>query len=138
MEKLELKNLAPYLPYGLKIQIGNLKDGYDLEMTCEDEMESQCISVKDVIKGEHKPILRPLSDLTKEIEVNGEKFVPLEIINLHSCKLFHTTRLVNKNGYDFDITQIPHNSFVRLLEWHFDVYGLIEKGLAVDINTLNK
>jgi hypothetical protein len=26
-----------------------------------------------------KPILRPLSDLTKEIEVNGEKFIPIEL-----------------------------------------------------------
>lgn len=79
----------------------------------------------------------PLSDLTKEIEVNGEKFVPLDAINLHECKFLHTTHLVNKMGYDFDITKIPNNSFVKLLEWHFDVFGLIEKGLAVDINTLN-
>jgi len=32
----------------------------------------------DVFLEEVKPILRPLSDLTKEIEVNGEKFVPIE------------------------------------------------------------
>ena len=24
----------------------------------------------------------------------------------------------------------------KLIEWHFDVFGLIEKGLAIDINTL--
>lgn len=26
----------------------------------------------------------------------------------------------------------------RLCEWHFDIFGLIEKGLAVDLNTLHK
>ena len=25
----------------------------------------------------------------------------------------------------------------KLFEWHFDVFGLIEAGLAIDINTLN-
>ena len=25
----------------------------------------------------------------------------------------------------------------KLFEWHFDVFGLIEKWLAIDINTLN-
>jgi hypothetical protein len=25
----------------------------------------------------------------------------------------------------------------KLYEWHFDIHGLIEKGLAIDINTLN-
>ena len=63
---LELKHLASYLEHGLKVKnhvnniteltVGNL--GHYLELQV-------------------KPILRPLSDLTKGIEHNGEKFVPL-------------------------------------------------------------
>jgi hypothetical protein len=29
-----------------------------------------------------------------------------------------------------------HQDVQKLFEWHFDVFGLISKGLAIDINTL--
>ena len=29
-----------------------------------------------------------------------------------------------------------YETIEKLFEWHFDVFGLIEKGLAIDINTL--
>ena len=28
--------------------------------------------------------------------------------------------------------------YILLVEYHFDVFGLIEKGIAIDINTLDK
>ena len=31
---------------------------------------------------------------------------------------------------------VKYGIIERLLEWHFDIFGLIEKGLAIDINTL--
>jgi hypothetical protein len=31
---------------------------------------------------------------------------------------------------------LPYSVFKNLFEWHFDVFGLIEQGLAIDINTL--
>jgi hypothetical protein len=30
--------------------------------------------------------------------------------------------------------RIKHFLFIKLLEWHFDVFGLIPEGLAIDIN----
>ena len=33
--------------------------------------------------------------------------------------------------------QEPKNDYEKLFEWHFDIFGLIEKGLAIDINTLS-
>jgi hypothetical protein len=33
---------------------------------------------------------------------------------------------------------LPNWTVEKLLEWHFDIYGLIEAGLAIDINTLEK
>lgn len=107
---------------------------------------------------------RQLSDLTKEIEVNGEKFVPI----VELAKLFHTVKsavthfsnIVNAGFYGasvnchienddsrFTYYQLRNDEFVlsntyqevqKLLEWHFDVFGLIEQGLAIDINTLEK
>ena len=89
--------------------------------------------MRGVLKGTGKPILRPLSDLTKEIEVDGEKFVPaieLNWSNITTDILSKSINLTNKfnNLFAFD--------YKKLLEWHFDVFGLIEKGLAIDINTL--
>jgi hypothetical protein len=131
--KLTLEHLSPYLPYGLKINEG----GIDRELTGLKLTNDGTIIVNYnyliwVLIGNFKPILRPLSDLTKEIEVDGEKFVPL-----------------NKLRLDFDLDfDAEERSFVsmfeiledynQLLKWHFDINELIEKGLAIDINQLNK
>jgi len=84
---------------------------------------------------ECKPILRPLSDLTKEIEINGEKFVPIDwleekyyTLDLHKQCL----QLINDTGewiYQCDYMLVEH-----LFEWHFDVFGLIDQNLAIAIN----
>ena len=37
-----------------------------------------------------------------------------------------------------DLKYLPYGVVEKLLEWHFDIFGLLEKGLAVDINTINK
>lgn len=168
--KLELKHLAPYLPYELKIRCGEISHPI---LTCADTNEFE-IAIKEVfINSAYKPILRPLSDLTKEIEVNGEKFVPLYNIcsmqgftmpNIKNCEFefhcqFNKTATITMDGWifryldkekSFWLNGIAEWSkkhqksnrqlemFEKLFEWHFDVFGLIEKGLAVDINTLNK
>ncbi len=80
-----------------------------------------------------KLILRPLSDLTKEIEVGGERFVPAGKMITHG---FH-----NPFWYElekFDYRHLYAMDLEKLFEWHFDVFGLIEAGLAIDINTLKQ
>src|SRR5699024_9376821 len=88
-------------------------------------------------------LLRPLSDLTKEIEHNGEKFVPLRVLNEY-MPLF---------GDVYEI-YIDDNSDVRLLanyqkgrdvirgfdaknmlmKMHLDTEGLLDKNLAINLN----
>jgi hypothetical protein len=110
--------------------------------------------------------LRPLSDLTKEIEHNGEKFVPIvelakiaypkvkpETIHLSKSKSHCFIDSYDKYSFGYCIpeasficTYIPENRncfvnnqlqlFQKLYEWHFDIHGLIERGDAIDINTL--
>jgi hypothetical protein len=128
--ELEIKHIIPYLPYHLRIQIGNIKEGYDLEMSLEDEMDSNSICLRDVIENNHKPILYPLEYLTKEIEVNGEKFVPYEKIKkMYPIDTFSSTS--NTAQWSYRIIQ-------KLAEWHFDFQGLIPAGLAISYNDLNK
>jgi hypothetical protein len=74
-----------------------------------------------------KPILHPLSDLTKEIEHKGEKFVPkLKLLYLGYREL----------TYNFQLYVLEFGLIQHLVKWHFDIAGLIEKGEAIDINTL--
>lgn|SRR3990167_1122314 len=88
IEKIELKHLSPYLPYGLNCKsqgfeseiyktTGISKEYVDLIWIYLENVKNQASQYSAVIEDVY-PILRPLSDLTKEIEHNGEKFVPLK------------------------------------------------------------
>lgn len=93
-------------------------------------------------------LLRPLSQLTEEIEHNSisiqlepnlEKIIPSEFIYKH---WFYTIREDGHFSYHIgDGTVIgslyrgvPYSLIDILLEWHFDVFGLIDKGLALPID----
>lgn len=130
--KLELKHLAPYLPYGLIY----VYDGKKYK--CSSTIGLKFIGYDDNQDSWHyvddcKPILRPLSDLTKEIEVNGEKFVPIEKYNY-----LRFEEISNYNGGQNVLNFIQVREHNLLLEMHFDVFGLIPQGLAIDINTLER
>ena len=145
--KLEFKHLAPYSPYKLNYFI-DFEDGdvavYEMIGLFSDSGEVYLDGYEANLDSTNcKPILRPLSDLTKEIEVDGCKFVPIMVLELDS----HTLS-VNQYSNHLEIRGVESNEWTyaidvyteimcKLFEWHFDVFGLIEKGLAMDINTLN-
>ncbi len=133
MEKLELKHLAPYLPYGLKLQFIFKKEKIFLLSTYDEYKNGeQTILIAQALNGYYKPILRPLSDLTKEIEVNGEKFVPIDYYAFKN-DINYIIEFQNKYSH---YKSVKYGIMEKLFEWHFDVFGLIEKGLAIDFNTL--
>lgn len=158
MEKLELKHLAPYFPYGLK---GVEYIGGELFLLCQIDLTKKYPTIWESNVNLNKqrtgckPILRPLSDLTKEIEVNGEKFIPIEWLRNNIDKKIQFSKMgfldyevkgINPKlhysifdvyQYEIELSDILLFS-EKLFEWHFDVFGLIEKGLAIDINTLNR
>jgi hypothetical protein len=137
--KIELKHIAPYLPYGLNWycldkdsreweNLGLSKIHLDNEILEIGNMDIEISELGISDDMEVKLILRPLSDHTKEIEVNGEKFVPKDWLNENFIG-----ETIGTN-----IATWSHRAVDKLFEWHFDVFGLIEKKLAVDINSLNK
>tara|TARA_R110000822_G_scaffold113027_1_gene244100 strand:+ start:124 stop:558 length:435 start_codon:yes stop_codon:yes gene_type:complete len=143
--KLELKYLSAYLPYGLKFD--GKRNGW---VNFDGSVKNLCPMDLDGRWEVIKPILRPLSDLTKEIEVNGEKFVPNYILNTRfraSSKDLIPYKYDNYN-LELDVETQNYSQKIdlfdgflivqQLLEWHFDIYGLIDAGLAIDINILNK
>lgn len=167
--ELELKHLAGYLPYGL----GIYSETYGIKsiMTIRGNGgDNPSDSIESVLSGKFKPLLRPLSSLMKEIEVDGEPFVPmLELIKIAIDQydrgegiidsseiigaLYGINRISVLLSYDvkcsliYDSIQMkfifnsPQNLmfacgyilFEKLYEWHFDIYGLIDKGLAIAI-----
>lgn len=138
--KLELKHLSPYLPYGLMIQ-GNTH-GEVAEMS---EVNENNVNIKD--RGftygwwadifDIKPILRPLSDLTKEIEYNGEKFLGSDEFTDNEWGEFLSLEHIPKMFYKKGLTSIlDYDSVLELIKRHFDIFALIPQGLAIDYNTL--
>jgi len=137
--------MAMSLPYDLKGIDGNGdiamlmaldKRGYfctDLDL--EDDEEEM-----HVLEGNFKLILHPLSDLTKPIEHNGEKFVPITKILEQSC--FDTSKMTYKEqcsyvkGFIDPVELIVLQDALLLIECHFDIARLIEKGEAIDVNTI--
>ena len=128
---MDLKHITGYLPFGLKVNtIENELISIDLKNNkLESLFRGHLINIYDF--DDFKPILRPLSDLTKEIEVNGEKFVP--IFELSNYTIQQTEN--GKSGLEWNIiSTFPYRDIQKLYEWHFDIHELIEKGEAIDIN----
>ncbi len=126
MDKLTLEHLAPYLPYGLKLFYadGSIRELRYLDVTG--------------ICPVFKPILRPLCDLTKEIEHNSERFVPKNRIDQYTQvggdgKLY---LLVDGALWSCNPLSWDYSTVLKLISWHFDVFGFIDNGLAIDFNTL--
>ncbi len=86
---------------------------------------------KQVFCSNIKPILRPLSDLTKEITHNGQTFVPSAKMITHG---FHHSFWYEIDKFDY--RYLYSYDLDKLIEWHFDVFKLIENNLAIDVNTL--
>ena len=169
METLTIKELATYLPYELKIK--NIHPNINGFINTLD-----CILLHRMFNWEtentlnikwNKPILHPLSDLTKPITHNGETFVPMEKLCNDFCNRtpcnpeFGTSKILmhadnggglkwwfvyHRNKMTFELSDdnrdmsnhtIPqYEMFQKLFEWHFDVFGLIPRNLAIDINTI--
>jgi hypothetical protein len=134
--KLELKKeeIIPYLPYDLKVM--DLYDnkervfaGYSFNHT-----EPVKISVyKNLLStgrllSEVKPILRPLSDLTIDEEFYSSFFTTFSDED--------NVGYICESKSDVSNQGLSYSCILFLIENHFDVFGLIEKGLAIDINTI--
>lgn len=143
--------LAFSLPYGLKCTANGLEKGHRLKGIFEDKYTLSNNSYGGYFSPmieNIKPIIHPLSDITKEIEHKGEKFVPIDRFNeLFGYKYCRLVYYVNSGiGWyiysSFSDTAISFDNMYlpikKLIEWHFDIAGLIEKGEAIDVNTLSE
>ena len=96
---LELKHLAPYLPYNV-----NFCESDEIEHTVK---KLTLKKAKEIIKN---PLVTTVLILR-----------PLPLI-------------VDPENID----DLPYKQVQTFLNLHYDVFGLIEKGLAINIHTLNQ
>lgn len=138
-----IKQIAPYLPYDLGIKILNYKSDY---IGIEYSTINGFYYVNNISHfeykgggtgksiGECKFLMRPLSDLTKPCLEDGK--IPYEELAIH---LFdrETQNYFYNNVPKGSVNRIPFWVSQKLFERHFDMFGLIKEGIAIDINTLN-
>lgn len=145
--KLEPKYLAPYLPYGLKVKILNYKCDY---VGIEYSEANGFYSIGDEFFvtynggstgksiSDFKPLLRPLSDLKNKViihngeEVNLWKKYDLVLHEDEVCDEYYAEYAETPKAY----VPVYWMSW-WLFEYHFDVFGLIDAGLAINLNTIN-
>jgi len=138
-ENLTLKEVVGYLPFGLKghdkskgVSSDKLlgiygTDGHSLTL-CFRVNNHNTVDY-DCRLDNFIPHLRPLSDLTKSITHNGETFVPIEKLS-EKCRMQHELFGLQNT---IDLKALD---YLKLLQWHFDIHGLIERNLAVNLNDL--
>lgn len=119
--ELEVKHLAPYLPYGLKLQYiirGKVEKTGIMKTIIHNDSETHPTKIAiDFSDVEHiwmfKPILKPMSSL------NNVDIVRLKLFT-ESDKQY---LIDNPLNCDYDDLQY-------LFSEHYDVFGLIDIGLA--------
>lgn len=132
-KELLTKDICARLPYDVKVLYDNKVYNIDYvsgtyeEIRLDDIYTNYTLNISVV-----KPYLFPLSSMTSE-------------------QLFEVQEMLGKNeieiedGFlcilDSDRNTISYLEILALLEWfyknHFDINGLIEKGLAIDATGLN-
>ena len=115
--ELEVKHIAPYLPYGLKIIVV----GFNIPNGIINLTPAYLADTKGV-----KPILHPLSDLTNS---PYRDCLWLEDESINYINEYYTTPRVL-------LCNIDGEFLMYLIENKFDIFGLIEEGLAIDVNEL--
>jgi hypothetical protein len=129
-EKLELKHLAIYLPYGVMLRRSNLKGQFTDWELLPDKISTVINSRPD---DNWQPILRPLTDIENEILIDDEFITPYDYLELEKYLKYDTWA-----DLEVWVDYLPHKIVKKLIEWHFDINNLIPKDLAININTLKK
>jgi len=74
-----------------------------------------------------RPILRPLCDIKREIEHNGEKFIPSVTL-----RLSYPAEMIGLNPATWSFRVI-----LKLIEWKFDIAKLIISGDTINFHDLS-
>lgn len=153
MENNKLEKLVGYLPYGLKIWHSSYKARHIWDINIEEGIQDRsmtAVTLTAICNGNEylKPILRPLSDMTKEINYGLSSYIFTEIFEIGdtdgfiyefdngNIKLIQLLESISNHNSFYDINYLPYPVVQMMYQYHYDIHGLIESGEAIDINTL--
>ncbi len=161
---MKLEEIVGYLPFKLMAYDERQEQKTDIIVGMfHNSLDFENWSPLDLGKLEnYKIVLHPLSDLKKPC-LEGGKIPIVELAKIESRdrnwvlgKIGFVEWYCSYGKFTFNITifqgrilSVNHclnmkhvqcnnivEIFQKLYEWHFDIYGLIERGEAIDINTL--
>jgi len=122
--KITVDQLKNYLGTGLRIVGTANKNGFKVDIILGPnhlDVENNKLTYSLL------PVVYRLSDLDKEIEINGEKFIPKEWLENQCITLFHPITTSNFISRPYWVAQ-------KLFEWHFWPFGeeYFERALVID------
>lgn len=141
-KKLLLKDLCSRLPYGVKISVQSWDER---EMEYVDRIDVlYSVNGDEYIKSVNedydfslediKPYLFPLSSMTDELW--DKEFRGYSITEFTRDSFKYGCETLEFYDYNPDLSSMV--GFInQLIKNHFDIYGLISKGLAIDATELN-
>ena len=131
-KEILIKDLCARLPYGVKVLFENKVFSIDYISAKYEEIKLDIPDNYTLDITNVKPYLFPLSSMTRKQlfdvqEIIGKNEIEIEDGFLH---------IIN-----YDRNTITYLDILAVFEWfyknHFDIYGLIPMGLAIDATNLN-
>lgn len=129
IEKLELKHICGYLPWGLT---GFHKEGH----ICN--IDFDMVVKYGTNLANYKPLLFPLSSLTEQLPDGSIPIDTISEFNIGYVDFMTSERehWIEMYGMERYIGSIPLMIIEYLYSIHADIYGLIDSGLAIDKRTV--
>ena len=146
--KLTIEHLSCYLPYGLKIKFGEIictMSGISGSTMYTNVGHALCYAPTQPFPQVIFPLVRPLSDLTREIEHNGERLVFTELFEIGdnggynfefdhgNIKLIERLKTISKYNCHNDIKYLPYPVVQEMIKYHFEIEPLLDNNLALPI-----
>ncbi len=124
MKTLKIENLVNYLPFDLKMQVLDTKTIFTLKEFLVRDGEIRISGY-----GECLPILKPLYELPK-FGSNGY-FNSKKIVDLYNVDkdTNHDPKWIK-----YYVHRLTYSDLENLYKNHFNIFCLIESGLAIDFN----
>ena len=141
--KLELTHIAPYLPYGLMVNVNDsdlcIKDftgeissweyyNTRFDVWNEYKIKSHMVGIENI-----KPILRPLSSMTVEEVEELNSLIDDSVRVVVSSGKWVYIESASSDPWDGSLSLDSINIINEyLFKNHFDVFNLVDKNLAID------
>lgn len=136
-------DIIPYLGERLKV-MDSRNEIYELEGIKGDICFLKGLTYPCDI-SDIKPILRPMGDVIKPYKDDaGAMFIPAKDIwsidadEEEQFDLYGKVPQYWKDCMTVGVRSLEYRDVLKLVELHFDVFGLINDGTAIDYNTISK